>query len=247
MIIATRHSSCDARESERREMMFQRRLQEVRLLFSLAAALGVLACGSGRTPPRAPPVRATAPPPAAQPVYVVRAGDSLSAIAACSGVPVEELARLNRIADPDRLATGARLRLPSGHPCVAPPQRRVVARSSKRQSDPAREARAKAERSLAEATARNDAADFEAALANANACVAQLAPHRHDTRAKKLGARCHVAGGMAAAGLDQRERAIEEFRRALALDPELRLSPDTTSPRILELVSAAQASPSANP
>jgi hypothetical protein len=48
---------------------------------------------------------------------------------------------------------------------------------------------------------------------------------------------------MAAAGLDQRERAIGEFRQAFVLDPDLQLTADTTSPRILDLMGAARAAP----
>jgi hypothetical protein len=45
---------------------------------------------------------------------------------------------------------------------------------------------------------------------------------------------------MAAAGLDRRERAIEEFRSAFVLDPNLEVDPELTSPRIVELLSAAR-------
>jgi hypothetical protein len=45
---------------------------------------------------------------------------------------------------------------------------------------------------------------------------------------------------MAAAGLEHRELAIDEFRRAIHLDPEVAFDPEKTSPRVLELVTAAR-------
>ena len=69
---------------------------------------------------RAGPARPGAPHSRRARGYVVRPGDSLSAIAARSGVTVEELASLNGL-DPDgTLLIGTRLRLPTGAPAAPP-------------------------------------------------------------------------------------------------------------------------------
>jgi tetratricopeptide (TPR) repeat protein len=129
---------------------------------------------------------------------------------------VLDLAQTNHLASPDFVVTGVRLRVPR-RGCLAP------------RTPPDRAAGL-----LAAADARLDGADFEGALSLAERCTG-LDESRRPTRA-----RCHVVAGMAAAGLDQRERAIGEFRQAFALDPTLQLAADTTSPRILDLVSAAR-------
>ena len=50
--------------------------------------------------------------PTPNPTYTVKAGDTLSGIAARYGTTVEELVRLNRITDPNRIYVGQVLRLP---------------------------------------------------------------------------------------------------------------------------------------
>src|SRR5262245_36702488 len=57
---------------------------------------------------------ALVPQAAAAATYLVRPGDTLSAIAARHGVSTADLAALNGLADPDRLAAGATLALPAG-------------------------------------------------------------------------------------------------------------------------------------
>ena len=57
---------------------------------------------------------AGAPAAAATVTHRVRAGETLSGIAARAGVSARTLARLNGIADPNRLAVGRVLRLPAG-------------------------------------------------------------------------------------------------------------------------------------
>ena len=204
--------------------MMSRLVQELRLVAVVAA----IACASEGGP--------AAPAPVAPKLttYRVHPGDSLSRLAACSGISVAELANSNQIPDPDLLVAGERLELPQGHRCAA----------ATGAGDPAAAARARAERLLATADARLEAADFEASLASAEACVRELESHEPDTKANAVGARCHFVAGTAAAGLDRRERAIEEFRRAYVLDPRLDVAPEMTSPRIVELLSAARPSPS---
>lgn len=57
------------------------------------------------TPQRTRPSRARAR------VYVVRSGDTLTAVAERVGVPLEEIQRLNPDVDPQALQTGQRLKL----------------------------------------------------------------------------------------------------------------------------------------
>lgn len=49
-----------------------------------------------------------------QPIHTVRAGETLSAIGVRYGVPFRDIARLNNLADPDRIRVGQRLRIPHG-------------------------------------------------------------------------------------------------------------------------------------
>jgi N-acetylmuramoyl-L-alanine amidase len=78
-------------------------------------------------------VHSTGPVPGAMGRYVVRPGDSLSAIAARSGVTVRELASLNGVDPTDTLLIGTRLRLPTGAPAAPPaavdPHRSLLVRN----------------------------------------------------------------------------------------------------------------------
>jgi LysM repeat protein len=86
-------------------------------LLGALVAIGLLLRGELRSNPHAPATpsvststsRTTAGPPPA--VYVVKEGDSLSKIAAKTGVPVGQLEALNPNVDPNVLHTGQRLRL----------------------------------------------------------------------------------------------------------------------------------------
>jgi LysM repeat protein len=177
-------------------------------------------------------------------IYVVQPGDTLGQIAACRGVSIDTLAQVNQIRAPNRLMAGANLRVPLRDRCATP---HLAARTplprpeaAPRASDRHREAR----QLLGDATARYDGADFEEALSLAELCIGQLVPDPEaGGEGNALRARCHVVAGMAAAGLEHRELAIDEFRRALTLDPEVAFDPDRTSPRVLELVTAARAKP----
>jgi hypothetical protein len=228
-------------------------LQEPRLgLFGLVAvaALGCADAGArlagrllydpGPEPPRARPARVDG----AWQGYVVLPGDTLGEIAACRGVSVDTLAHANQIRVPDRLTAGMHLRVPATDRCAGSPHlvRKPSARPEEGSgpSDSHREAR----QHLGNATALYDGADFEEALAQAELCVEKLVPDPEPGgEGNALRARCHVVAGMAAAGLEHRELAIDEFRRALTLDPEVSFDPDRTSPRVLELVTAARSKP----
>jgi soluble lytic murein transglycosylase-like protein len=62
---------------------------------------------------------AGAPAPAAQGAYIVRSGDSLSALAAQTGVSVQQMAYMNGLAPTAMLLIGTVLKLPSGAPAPA--------------------------------------------------------------------------------------------------------------------------------
>ena len=207
--------------------MLPRRLQELSLTVVLATVLG---CAGPAVPPNPAPSPAYARRPpvaaAAWTIYVVQPGDTLGQIAACSGTSADDLAQINHLANPDFVLNGARLRVPGRNECGAPrtPQDRAA-------------------RLLAAANARLEGADFEGALSLAEGCARLIEPGTVEAKANSTRARCHVVAGMAAAGLDRRERAIGEFRQAFAFDPTLELAEDTTSPLILDLVSAARSTP----
>jgi LysM repeat protein len=215
--------------------------QELRRVCCTAAAvIGSLACAREPAPPEATPRPQPAPaaaPHAAQPaptaLYVVHEGESLGELARCSGVSVRALARDNGIPDPNRVFAGEKLRLPADHRCGAAPSAKAP---------PATHPRA---RSLqAQAVAALDSADFERALELAGQCVDGVPERAVDAKAKEIRARCHVVAAAAATGLDRRELAVAELRRALALDPDLELAPEAASPRVRELLEVARSSPS---
>jgi len=87
---------------------------------ALAGAGAGVAPAAGGAP--APPVAAPAPvtaAPAALGAYVVRPGDTLSGLAAQTGVPTEQMAYVNGLAPGAHLLTGTVLKLPSGAPAPA--------------------------------------------------------------------------------------------------------------------------------
>ena len=152
------------------------------------------------------------------------------------------LARANRISTPDHLPAGTVLRVPGGDVCVGPPRaRNASSRPAAAGGGAGPALHREVTDLLARATAHYDGADFEEALSLAQAGIATLAPHPSGAETDALRARCHTVSGMAAAGLGQRERAIAEFRQALAFAPDLPLDPERSSPRVLELVEAARA------
>jgi len=66
---------------------------------------------------------------AAEPTIVVRPGDTLTAISKRHGVPIRRLVELNRIANPNRIFAGQRLRIGSGR--AAAPSRAATATSTR--------------------------------------------------------------------------------------------------------------------
>ncbi len=234
-------------------------VQEARLVILLACASSICACATVRTytdrvsgrPPQRAPVEADSPSEQAawrggSTWHTVQRGDTLGRIAWCRGVSTRSLAEANGIRDPRRLRAGQRLRVPRRNRC---PTRRVAAASQPERvaervtaapaaRAPADEDIERSRRLLTEARARYDAADFEAALQGAEAAGRALHLDR-----KALRARCHLLAALAAAGLEDRERAINELRVAFSLDPNVMPDPEDRSPRIDELIAAAREPP----
>jgi LysM repeat protein len=222
-------------------------LQEARLGLLGLAAVTILGCADagarlvgrlldpGPEPARARPEKARE----SWGMYVVQPGDTLGEIATCRGVSINTLAQANQIRAPNHLIAGAHLRVPAQDRCATAHLVRKPAQPEK--APTASDRHFEARRLLADATARYDGADFEEALAVAELCIEQLVPEPEaGGEGNALRARCHVVAGMAAAGLEHRELAIDEFRRAIHLDPEVAFDPEKTSPRVLELVTAAR-------
>ncbi|HEU4429441.1 MAG TPA: LysM peptidoglycan-binding domain-containing protein [Myxococcota bacterium] len=221
---------------------------------------------SAAPPPSAAPAPPTAraTPPGWQ-TYRVQPGDTLVRIAACHGATVDDIVRENAIYDRDRIVVGWSLRVPGQDlcdgeaPAIAAVQRARAATpaspqaANERAADPAKTARGeeatsnavagrdpRAQQLLDTARADYDAALFDAALRGAEAAAAALArsPRSAGTDAQR--ARAHLLAGMAAAGLEERERALTEFEHAFALDPDAELAPEDRSPRLLELFQLAR-------
>lgn len=75
--------------------------------------------------------------------------------------------------------------------------------------------------------------DFEGAIATLDAAARRLAA---DPRRKAEVLEAYVHLGIALVALDQRGAARERFRLALALDPQLTLSPDRYSPKVIAVL-----------
>ncbi|MGH2363850.1 MAG: LysM peptidoglycan-binding domain-containing protein [Chloroflexota bacterium] len=103
-----------------------------RVLWACGLALLLAACGGNKATPTPTPTAVTVPAPAgsaapaptstpapAHATYTVQKGDTLSAIAARNHTSVAEIAQLNTLTDPNKLAVGQKLILPAPAP-VAP-------------------------------------------------------------------------------------------------------------------------------
>jgi soluble lytic murein transglycosylase-like protein len=84
-----------------------------------AAALGGGAAATPQTAPAAAPGQAAAPPPAGS--YTVQPGDTLSGIAASSGVATDQVAWMNGLDPEALLLAGTALKLPTGAPAASAP------------------------------------------------------------------------------------------------------------------------------
>jgi hypothetical protein len=248
-------------------MLAETHSQEARLALLLALAIAGESCAYRpcECPAAAavslaavpPPIAASAPEteqPAGWQPYVIEPGDTLAMIAACRDVPIDTLAKVNAVARHDWILAGATLQVPPDDLCGA--RRHAAARRSsdlreaaapRGVSAPEGASRSSAElrgQSLLDAArSRYDAADFEGALRDAEAAADAFARAANDPRVHSKRARAHVVAGISAVGLEERERALAEFQRAFALDPEATLEPDDRSPRLVELFSLARDAP----
>jgi LysM repeat protein len=212
--------------------------------------------------PPPPPAPAAAPRvPEGWKTYEVQPGDTLGRIARCRNVALPDLALANGIADPDHLLAGRLLHVPARNRCAFVARKRPdagatpaggAAAASPSSSPfaspldlpagaPGRFDAESAQCLLDAAEKRYRAADFDGAIAGAEAAQRALDDVSSQKGAERLRARSHALTAMAALGLEQREWALAELRTALALDPTLELSPTTTSPRVLELAREARA------
>jgi tetratricopeptide (TPR) repeat protein len=192
-------------------------------------------------------------PPGWRP-YVIQPGDTLAGIASCRGVEVETLARINAIAEHDLILAGANFHVPDAARCLAgSPGPLNRASSASREAAVARRSSPGSPHLLAEfergqqllelARAHYDAADFEKALRGAEVASQAFARAPSLQGVESLRARAHVLAAMASAGLEERDRAVAEFERAFALDPDAHLELGDRSPRLLELIQVARSSP----
>ena len=83
-------------------------------------AAAALSSGGGTSQPAATGTSDGGPPPLGG--YTVKAGDTLSGIAAGAGVPVEALAAMNGVAADSHVIEGTALKLPSGSSASSSPQ-----------------------------------------------------------------------------------------------------------------------------
>ncbi len=240
--------------------------QEARLTVFLALAIAGQGCAyrpcacpvapAVSLPAVVPPIAASVPEtevPAGWRTYVIEPGDTLAMIAACRDVPIDTLARVNAVAERDWILAGATLQAPADDLCAN--QRRAGARrrsdlreatAPRRPAAPAVASASSAEFHrgqllLDEARSRYDAADFDGALHDAEAAAEAFGRAANHPGVHSKRARAHVVAGISAVGLEERERALAQFQRAFALDPESDLDPDDRSPRLVELFSLARA------
>lgn len=170
----------------------------------------------------------SAPLPGTNRLHVVRAGETLSEIAAHYRVLVSDLYALTPIVDPDWIEIGQGLSLPAN---AVIPTRPLTPRRVP--TGPTR-----AQLLMAEAEAAYEAARFERALALSQDARALM--EAESDRSKQLAHAAFLAGS-ALAGLGEDRRASEEFDRVHALDARFEPPRGWLSPRLEMLYGGALA------
>lgn len=202
---------------------------------SRCAPLWILCCLAGCCAPSTPPVGARAPAVrdarTSTWTYVVEPGDTLFEVARACGVSLDELMRLNRIDDPDRIEVSQLLVLP-----MIPAQRQATPMA---RPDPSRLRRHRQELALARRELAS--ADFTGAANRLESLRRQVKSAEQGSRGilialEELTAHVHAAFG------DQ-QQAAAAFERALRLDPGYE-PPEHCPPKVLHAFeSARQESP----
>ena len=161
-------------------------------------------------------------------VHLVRAGETLSGIAARYRVRVSAICALNRILDPDRIEAGRRLRLPQGAVLSSRPPSPSM--------HPPRPLRAQA--LLIEAEEQYLDARFERALESSQQAEALL---EGESESNELRAWAAFVAGSALVGLGEEQRAKQQFARVRVLDPRFEPPAGWLSPRLGTLYGSASA------
>lgn len=199
------------------------------------------------TPASQAPAGKPSQEPEAETTYRVEAGDSLSRIAARFDVELDALVAHNRLADPDLLEVGQTLRIPSDGrtasevapvTATAPSPPAVSSGPSASATVPL----VQVDALLAMADEEISDARFERALHTSVAVERLLGtPDASDgdeiatrrARMELIRATAHTAVG-------NHEQVQQALARALAADPELKLDPAHTSPKLLTALDVAR-------
>jgi len=224
---------------------YRHRVAEGETLLAIADRYGVaaidLATENDLTLGAEPPPETELTLPAnARLIHVVRRGETLSHLAVWYRMPVEQIAEVNHIEDPRQLHVGAELWIPPGAgqvPIVTPQLADVPMPPPE---TPREASLAAAERLLVEGETRYRAAEFESALRDAVGAQARATSATPTEPRDRLVARAALLEGMAQTALGETEAAQRAFEKALRLDPELHLDPQTASPKILRALEIAR-------
>jgi len=170
-------------------------------------------------PPIKPPVE---PPPmktsvAAENVYVVKSGDSLSKIAVSHGVSSRELSELNQITDPNKIRAGQKLILPDhSKPSTSQPSKKSAAPDVKTASSSSKKAA-----TLSGATyvvKAGDALSKIAALHGVKTKELMAANNIKDANRIRIGQKLVIPGATAAAPAKM-EKKVEEKKSEVKIAP----------------------------
>jgi murein DD-endopeptidase MepM/ murein hydrolase activator NlpD len=191
-----------------------------------------------------PPATADAAPER----YVVQPGDTLHAIARWQNTSVEELARANGLADPDRLDVGQELVMPPGAKPTSPrpthrsPQRAAPANPGAEPA-PGEAALLPLDCAILDTDESLRNARFEEALIDARRARSLLEKLEPQPGVARRKARLEVLSGMAEVALGRDEAARGSFERALEADPLLALEPGAVSPKIFRIFEEVRTGP----